>query len=106
MLLVRMLNVRPERVDQLRAWFRELTSRRQEVLATFAQEGTRAETAHLLHGSEGPVLVYVADVQDLDAARNAYAASRLPIDAQHKSVLKECCQGPAETELVFECSSH
>ena len=104
MLRVRMLRVQPDRVEQLRAWFRELGARRSEVLATFEQEGTRAEAVHLLSGAEGLVLVYVMEVDDLEKAQRAFAASTLPIDAEHKRVMKACCDGSVVSELLFECS--
>lgn len=68
MLRVRMIRVHHDRVERLRAWFRELSSRRAEVLTTFNQEGTRAESVHLLPGSEGPVLVYVMEIDDPEKA--------------------------------------
>jgi hypothetical protein len=104
MLRVRMLRVPHDRVEELRTWFRELAARRSEVLETFAQEGTRAEAVHLLSGGDGPVLVYVMDVDDAEKAQRAFASSTLPIDAEHKRVMKACCEGSAEAEVLFECS--
>lgn len=104
MIRVRFVNVRPEKVDQLRAWFSELGRRKPEVLATFEQESTRAERVHLLSTATGPVLVYVMDVADPEKAAAAFGSSTLPIDVEHKTVIKACCIGPAEAELLFECS--
>lgn len=105
MLRVRMVRVHNDRVQDLRAWFRELQSRRSEVLATFEQEGTRAESAHLVPGADGPILVYVMDIDDPERARQAFATSTVPIDIEHKRVMKACCDGPFEAELLFECST-
>lgn len=104
MLIVRTLRIAHDRVAELRTWFRELSARRPEVLETFAQEGTRAEVVHLLSGADGPVLVYVMDVDDVEKAQRAFAASTLPIDVEHKRVMKACSAGPAKSELLFQCS--
>ena len=104
MIRVRFVNVRPDKVEQLREWFRELQRRKPEVLATFEQESTRAERVHLLSTASGPVLVYVMDVADPEKARAAFRSSTLPIDVEHKAAIQACCSGPAEAELLFECS--
>jgi len=101
---VRFVKVRPEKVEQLRGWFSELGRRRPEVLATFEQESTRAERVHLLSTTTGPVLVYVMDVADAEKAKAAFRSSTLPIDVEHKAAIQACCIGPAEAELLFECS--
>ena len=106
MLRVRMVRVQADRVADLRDWFRELDSRRSEVLATFEQEGTRAESVHLVPGANGPILVYVMEVDDPERARRAFQASTLPIDVEHKRTMKACCAGPFEAELLFECSTN
>jgi len=106
MLQVRMLRVHSDRFADLRAWFRDLDARRSEVLATFEQEGTRAESVHLVPGADGPILVYVMDVDDPERARRAFQASTLQIDIEHKRVMKACCDGPVEAELLFACSTN
>ena len=105
MLRVRMVRVHADRVVDFRAWFRELASRRSEVLETFEQEGTRAESVHLVRSADGPLLVYVMDVDDPERARRAFQASTLQIDVEHKRAMKACCDGPYEAELLFECST-
>ena len=105
MLRVRIVRVHSDRVAELRAWFRELDSRRSEVLATFEQEGTRAESVHLVPSADGPVLLYAMEVEDFEKARQAFEASTLPIDLEHKAIMRACCNGPFEAELLFECST-
>ena len=102
--VVRFLRIQQDKVDRVRAWFHELQSRRSEVLATFLQEGTHSESVHLLQGKDGPLLVYVMEVDDLERARRAYAESTLPIDIEHKAVMASCTNGRATTEVLFECS--
>jgi hypothetical protein len=83
----------------------ELTQRRDEVVETFRAEGTRHESAYLLQGASGPVLVYVQQVDDPEQARRAFAASQLPIDLQHKQVMAEVREGRANVELLFDLSA-
>jgi hypothetical protein len=59
---------------------------------------------HLLSGVDGPVLLYVMDVDDVEKAQRAFATSKLPIDVEHKRVMRACSLGPAESEVLFECS--
>jgi Family of unknown function (DUF6176) len=105
MLRVGFLKVRPDQVDRLRAWTQELTQRRDEVLETFRAESTRHECAYLLQGASGLILVYVQQVDDPERARRAFAASQLPIDLEHKQVMAEVREGPAEAELLFDISA-
>ena len=61
------------------------------------------EIAYLLEGRDGPVLVYMMDAQDWDQARRAYQASTLAIDLQHREIMEEVSDGPAATEMLYEC---
>lgn len=102
MLDVRITRVRDDQVERLRAWMAELLQRQDEVRATFRNEGVRHEQVYLLQAREGPVLVYAHEVEDPEAARAAYMASTLPIDAQHREVMQAVLQGPAAAELLYE----
>jgi hypothetical protein len=104
-LRVGFFNVRPDKVERLRAWMHELTQRRDEVVETFRAEGTQHEGAYLLKGASGPVLVYVQQVDDPERARRAFTASQFPIDLQHKQVMAEVRESPAEVELLFDISA-
>jgi hypothetical protein len=44
------------------------------------------------------------EVDDVEKARHAFATSTSPIDSEHKRVMKACCDGSAESEVLFECS--
>ncbi|HEX8858812.1 MAG TPA: DUF6176 family protein [Actinomycetes bacterium] len=105
MMRIGFFKVHPDRVERLRAWTQELTDRRAEVLETFRAESTTHECAYLLQGASGPILVYVQEVDDLDQARRAFAASEFPIDLQHKQTMTEVREGPAEVELLFDISA-
>lgn len=101
MLHVDVVRVADGRADRLREWMRELNDRRAEVLETFDQEGTRAEQVHLVETSDGPLLIYVVDVEDLDGAREAFRTSNLPLDAEHREVMGGVTAGHIETELLL-----
>jgi hypothetical protein len=80
----------------------ELGRRQDEVRATFRNEGVRHEQAYLLESSSGPVLVYAIEVEDEDAAQQAYEASTLPIDAEHRAVMGTVLGDRADVELLYE----
>jgi hypothetical protein len=60
--------VRADKVGELRRWMAELTDRRDEVLESFRREGMHQERAFLIEVAEVPLLIYVMDADDLDAA--------------------------------------
>ena len=104
MLKVGIARVRPEKEERLRAWFAELMRRPDEVRETFVQETMRHEVAYILPGADGPVLVYAMEAEDHDHARQAVRASTLPIDLEHRAVMKECLDGPVGGDPVYECT--
>jgi hypothetical protein len=87
MLYVRTLRIHPDKVDLLRDWMTQLSERADEVRETFAQEGVRHEQAHLLHTSDGALLIYAVEAEDIDEALRVYEASTLPIDAEHRAMM-------------------
>ena len=89
-------------LERLRSWMGELMRRREEVLETFENEGTRHEVAYLLETSDGPILVYAIEAEDPDRAHAAYLESSLPIDAQHKEVLARALAEPVPAERLFD----
>ena len=103
MLYVSFYHVRHEQLDRLRTWMKDLKRRRAEALESYQQEGVRHELAYLLEGREGPVLVYIAEVGERDKARSAYLASKLPIDLEHREVMREVVCGREKVEVLYEC---
>ena len=90
MLQVAISRVRPAKEARLRAWLAELGSRVDEVRETFRDETVRAEQAYIVAGSEGPLLIYVIEAEDLERGAKAYASSLHRIDAEHRAVMREC----------------
>lgn len=93
MIHVRFSRVEPENVDRLKAWFAEAEARADEVRETFVQEGVRHEQGFLLDTQDGPVLMYVIECDDLDAALEVFRASEIPIDVQHRELMPQLTSG-------------
>lgn len=102
MLRVGVARVHEDKVERLRGWMAELGERMDEVKETFAPEGTRHEQVHLLSTSDGPLLVYVMEVEDVEASRQAFQASTLPIDQQHREVMAEVIAERVHTEVLLD----
>jgi hypothetical protein len=97
--------VKPGEETHLREWMAQLGSRRPEVQATFKQEGVRHELAYLIDGADGPVLIYAMEAADHEHAAAAYAQSSLPIDLEHRRIMKQVLGGRVPGELLYECQS-
>ncbi len=102
MLQIVLARVKKDKLDVLRAWMRELASRRAEVEETLRREGVRHETVHLLETSDGPILSYVMELEDVTKAEQTFAASTLPIDVEHRRVMSEVLDGRAPSELLLD----
>jgi len=93
--------IRPDKLERLKAWFAEVETRGDEVRETFAQEGVTCEQAYLLSTSDGPVLIYVEECDDFEAAVRVFQNSTLAIDAEHKAVLADVIEGDLTPQLLF-----
>ncbi len=102
MLKLSVRRVRAEQVDRLRWWMGELNRRNAEVLETFRQEGVRHEQAYLLDAGNERFLLYLTEVENLEAAGRAYAASSLSIDAEHRRIMAAVAGERVAVELLYE----
>ena len=102
MLSVRTLRIHPDKVDLLRDWMKQLDDRADEVRETFAQEGVRAEQAHLLHTSDGVLLIYAVECEDIDEAWRIFEASTLPIDGEHRERMAAVTAERLDMELLLD----
>lgn len=103
MLRVAIRRVLPDEVDRLRAWLREVDGpRRQEALSTLVDEGCRHEQAYLIEGADGPVMVYVMEVEDIERSRSVGRDSRHAIDTDHRRVLSQTMGDPVPAELLLD----
>jgi hypothetical protein len=80
----------------------ELMRRRDEVIATFENEGVRHELAYLLPVTDGWILVYASEMEDPERASAAFRASSLPIDHEHAQVMAKVLEAPADAELLYD----
>ena len=95
--------VKPECVDLFRDWMRQLNGpRRDEALATLVDEGCTHERVLLIEGADGPVVVYVMEVESVERSRNAAENSKHPIDAEHRAVLDAAIGERVEYELLLD----
>jgi hypothetical protein len=104
MLTVSFARIKPDKETRLRDWLIELGERQAEVRLSLAQEGARQEQMYILPTSDGPILVYVMEAEDVRRAYSAYGASSLPIDESHRMVLAEVLAEPLHLEPLYSCS--
>jgi hypothetical protein len=74
------------KTERLKEWYREVAERESEVLETLDNEGVRQEIAFIVPTEYGDMLAVFAEVEDLDRAREAFAASSFEIDRQHRAL--------------------
>ena len=105
MLRVSLRRVKPGKEVQLRTWLAELSSRADEVRATFVDETVRHEQALILQTVDGPVLVYAMEAADFDQASEAFARSKHAIDEEHKQVMGECLGDRLDLPPLFDVAA-
>ena len=106
MLKLSIRRIRPGKEPDLRDWLAELNRRQDEVRETFAQESVRHEQAYLIPSSDGAILVYAVEAEDLERASHAFRESTLPIDIEHKRAMEKALGDKVPTELLYECVIH
>jgi hypothetical protein len=95
--------VNPGHSEQLRQWFKNAGgARRDEALATLKDEGCTHEQAILIEGKDGPLLIYVMEVEDVAQSREAVRSSQHAIDADHRRLLQEAVDGQASYEVLLD----
>jgi hypothetical protein len=71
-------------------------------------EGVRQEAAFILPTEHGDLLAVFIEVDDMDAANEAYFSSPFPIDHEHAKAMDDCTVGgstgrvSAELMYVFQ----
>jgi Family of unknown function (DUF6176) len=76
--------------------------RRQEALATLFDEGCRHEQAYLIDGADGPVVVHIMEVEDVERSKVVGARSSHSIDEDHKVVLSQTLGDQVPAELLLD----
>lgn len=95
--------LKPELRESVAQWLAEVNGpRRGEALETLRAEGVSHETAVIIDTSDGPVIVYMMQTDDIDHARRVGAASTHAIDQRHHEVMRAADDGPAPHHLVLD----
>jgi hypothetical protein len=103
MLRVAIRHVNPGHADELRDWLAEANGpRRPEALATLVDEGCTHEKVYLVEGKDGPVVIYVMEVGDIQASRDAVRSSTHQIDADHQRVIGRAIGDDVPSELLLD----
>ena len=68
----------------------------------FIDETCSHEQALLIEGKDGPVVVYVMEVADVDQSRRASEQSVHQIDADHKQVMASALGGAVPREVLLD----
>jgi hypothetical protein len=72
------------------------------IISPLARQSAGLLQAHLIHTSDGPLLVRVVESTDFEVARRVFDASTHPIDAEHKAVLSDVLDGEQSTLLLLD----
>jgi len=102
MLKVSIDMVKPGQEEKLREWLSELMRRKDEVRETFKQETVRHEQGCLLQINGGTALLYIVEAEDLEQASKAYKNSSLPIDAEHRNIMRQTLADRIPAELLYD----
>ncbi len=102
MLRVSLRRIKPSKEARLRAWLAELSTRADEVRATFVEETISHEQAFVLQTVDGPILVYAMEAADFDRGREAFARSTHAIDEEHKEVMGECLGDRVDVQPLYD----
>ena len=95
--------IRPDRRELVRTWLQEVDgARRAEALESIAAEGIDHETALLIDTSDGPILVYAMQTDDLPQAQAIAGESPRSIDAEHRAVMRSADDGPVTSETLLD----
>lgn len=99
------MRVHDDQLPRLRAWMAQLQDRIDEVRETFANEGVREEQVQLLETSDGPLLVYAVEADDIAAALEAYRTSTLPIDLEHREIMSAVVAEELSSEFLLHLAA-
>ncbi len=102
MITVAFRKVPPDKKEKLRWWMAEVQRREEEVKETFRQETVQHEQAYLIDNEGDAILVYVMEVEDPDAARDAFQTSQLAIDHEHRQIMDEVAAETLHPELLYD----
>lgn len=95
--------LRADHRDRVVDWLQEIGGpRRAEALESLAAEDVVHETAMIIDTSDGPIIVYAMQTDDLEYSRAVADESPRPVDAEHRAVMRDADDGPAAAEIVLD----
>jgi hypothetical protein len=95
--------IKPENRADVEEWLGRVGSQlRAQAVETLIAEGVTHETAVILDTSDGPVIVYAMETDDIDRARAVGAASASPIDDEHHRVMRAADAGAVPHRIVLD----
>lgn len=99
--------IRSDHRDRVVSWLREIDGpRRVEALESLAAEGVEHETAMHIDTSDGPLIVYAMQTDDLAGSRAVADKSPRLVDAEHRAVMRGSDDGPVAAEVVLDLSAN
>jgi hypothetical protein len=102
MVRVYFTRIRPDKVDRLRAWMKELSERHDESIEAMNNDTIRSEAAYLIDTSNGPILVHASDADDPEFAERMRYENKLPLAEDFRTVMHEVMIEPMSVTPIFE----
>jgi hypothetical protein len=96
------IRLKPDSLDRVHEWARELHARPDEVLATLRDEGILVESVFLDSTEAGDFLIYYVKSRNVDAAGEVVQRSVHTIDAYHQKFKRDTWEARAPLELLID----
>ena len=93
-------------VPRLREWLESLSSRRDELLASYERQGTRHELFFLVRTQHSVLLVLISELNDLEQGTESFLHSDFPLDLEFKDLVQEISMFDTAVELLYDSSDH
>ncbi|MEZ3160651.1 DUF6176 family protein [Microbacterium sp. BWT-B31] len=95
--------IHPTHRARVLEWLAEVDgARRDEALQSLHAEGIDHETAIILDTSDGPILVYAMQTDDVERSRRIADDSPRSIDSEHRAVMSAADAGSADARIVLD----
>ena len=102
------MKLKPDSLERVRAWQRELNQRPEEVLATLRDEGVSIESVFLDEVNGDAYLIYYMRAIDLHESRQTARRSTHAIDEYHQAFMKavRASNGHSKLECLIDFENH
>ena len=96
------IQLKPDSLDTVYEWAKELMSRKNEALATLRDEGVWIESVFLERTEQGDFLIYYMKLESMDRAKEVVAKSKHAIDEYHQKFKKATWVTGKKLELLVD----